>query len=119
MGDDRLPARDRPATSVISKAPRRSISYRPEEPPSVFDQYVVNSATIFRSSRCSRANRFARYALPARDAHAHKDEQVSLRSDFNADQMGYRCNRSLTCCRGSLREEAPSTSTGNRSFSAS
>ena len=67
MGDDRLPARDRPATSVISKAPRRSISYRPEEPPSVFDQYVVNSATIFRSSRCSRANRFARYALPGRE----------------------------------------------------
>jgi hypothetical protein len=47
------------------------------------------------------------------DADAKKGEQVSLRSNFNADQMGYSCNKSNRSA-GSLREETPSTSTGNQ-----
>ena len=47
------------------------------------------------------------------DADANKGEQVSLRSNFNAGQMGYSCNKSNRSA-GSLREETPSTSTGNQ-----
>ena len=38
-----------------------------------------------------------------RDAHAKKDEHVSLRSDFNAGQLGYSRNPWLTCSAGSMR----------------